>query len=269
MNQAVAEPVGLTERLVAALRGDEFILYGQLIAPLQPGGSTRPFQEILIRFQEEEAKLLPPGGFLPLLEEEGLLPYVDRWVVSRVASWARSSLASQPEWAVPRNSINLSAVTLADGSFADYTRWHLQAAALPEGTLCFEVTCDSALLHTQSLLGLMARLKPSRCAFILARFDGSDGAFELLRQLAPEFVKLSPGLVRRLNFGEVGIDRVDAINRQCQAMGIKTIAEHVESDDAVVRLRELGIDYGQGFAIRSPAALAQCMPAKRVTSEQT
>ena len=256
MDQAIAQDQDLTDRLVAALRQDEFILYGQLIAPLAPGKSERPFQEILIRFQEEEAKLLPPGSFFPILEEYGLMHYVDRWVVNRVAKWVRSALAIKPDWPVPQNSINLSAGTLSDRKFAEYTRRHLHAAALPEGTLSFEVTCDSAVQHVNSLLDLMAQLRAVGCRFILARFDGGKGAFELLRRLAPEFVKLSPGLVRILNQGRAGLDQVDAINRECQALGIKTIAEHVESDQTIAQLRGLGVNFGQGFGIQVPQPLA-------------
>jgi len=256
MDQAVAQNQDLTDRLVSALRGDEFILYGQPIAPLAPNGSTRPFQEILIRFQEEEAKLLPPGSFFPVLEECGLMPYVDRWVLSRIARWVRSALAIKPDWPVPQNSINLSAATLSDRYFAGYTRKHLQAAAFPVGTLSFEVTCDSALVHIDALLALMAQLRPAGCGFVLARFDGGKGAFELLRRLAPDFVKLSPGLVRILDQGKAGLDRVDAINRECQALGIKTIAEHVESDQTAAQLRALGVNFGQGFGIQAPRPLA-------------
>lgn len=256
MDQAVAQNQDLTDRLVSALRQDEFILYGQPIMPLAPNASERPFQEILIRFQEEEAKLLPPGSFFPVLEECGLMPYVDRWVVGRIVRRVRSALAIKPDWPVPQNSINLSAATLSDRNFAAYTRRHLQAAALPEGTLSFEVTCDSAVLHVESLLGLMAQLRPAGCAFILARFDGGERAFELLRRLAPEFVKLSPALVRILDRGRAGLDQVDAIIRECRALGIKTIAEHVESDQTLAHLRGLGVDFGQGFGIQAPQPLA-------------
>jgi len=256
MDQAVAQNQDLTDRLVSALRQDEFILYGQPIVPLAPNASERPFQEILIRFQEEEAKLLPPGGFFPVLEECGLMPYVDRWVVNRIARWVRSALAIKPDWPVPQNSINLSAATLSDRNFAEYTRRHLHAAALPDGTLSFEITCDSAGLHVESLLGLMAQLRPAGCAFILARFDGGKGEFELLRRLAPEFVKLSPALVRMLDQGRTGLDQVDAIIRECHALGIKTIAEHVENERTLAHLRGLGVNFGQGFGIQAPQPLA-------------
>jgi ammonium transporter, Amt family len=255
MDQAVAPNQDLTDRLISALRGDEFILYGQRIAPLAPGAGACPFQEILIRFLEEETKLLPPGSFFPVLEECGLMPYVDRWVVSRVAKWIRSALAIKPDWPVPHNSINLSAFTLSDRNFAEYTRKQLQGAGLPGGTLSFELTCDSVAPQVEALLGLMAQLRPAGCGFVLARFDGGKEAFALLRRLAPEFVKLSPGLVRLLHQGRAGLDQVDAINRECQALGIKTIAEHVESVETMEQLRRLGVDFGQGFSIEVPQPL--------------
>ncbi len=255
MDQVVAPNQDLSDRLVAALRQDEFVLYGQAIVALAPNESQRPFQEIFIRFQEEEAKLLPPGSFFPILEEFGLMHYVDRWVVNRIAKWVRYALTIKPDWKVPRNSINLSTATLSDLKFAEYTRRQLQAAAVPEGTMLFEITCDSALPHVDALLGLMAKLRPLGCGFVLARFDGGKEAFELLRWLAPEFVKLSPSLVRVLNQGSAGLNQVDAVNRECQALGIKTIAEHVESDQTKAQLSELGVNFGQGFGIRAPKPL--------------
>ncbi len=259
MDQIVEQNQELADRLTAALGQNEFILYGQKIALLQPNesepGSSRPFQEILIRFQEEEAKLLPPGSFFPILEDCGLLPYLDRWVVSRVARWVHSALAIRPDWPVPHNSVNLSAATLGDRSFGDFTRRHLQAAELPSRTISFEITCDSILDNTKPLRNLMAQLRPHGCCFILARFDGGKESFELVRRLSPEFVKLSPALVRVLSQGGAGIAQIDAINRECHRLGIKTIAEHVESEQTIAQLRALNVDFGQGFAIQGPQPL--------------
>ncbi len=254
--ESESEHKSLADRLAAALREEEFVLYGQKIVSLVANPDERPFQEILIRFQEEEAKLLPPGSFFPILEECGLLPFVDRWVVSRITLWSHLAQTIRPECKLPNNSINLSTTTLSDQAFIEHTRRHLHAAALPALTLSFEVTCDSALEQFKGLQNLMAHLRPHGCGFVLARFDGSKGAFELLRKLAPEFVKLSPGLVRALGQGSTGLSRVDAINRECHRLGIKTIAEHVESDQTITQLRMLGVDFGQGFAIQSPQRLA-------------
>ena len=245
----------LGDRLVAALQQDEFILFGQKIAALAPDAEAQPFQEILVRFQEEETKLLPPGSFFPILEECGLLPFLDRWVVSRIIRWVHSALVIKPDWPAPHNSVNLSVATLVDRSFADYTRRHLQAAAVPAGCLSFEITCECAAEQMKPLQALMAQLRPHGCRLILARFDGSDGGFDLLRRMSPEFVKLSPGLVRSLNQGVAGLERVDAVNRECHALNIKTIAEHVESEQTIAQLTGLGVDFGQGFAIETPRPL--------------
>ena len=163
MNQGIVQNDELSDRLVAALRQDEFVLYGQAIVPLAPGESQRPFQEILIRFLEEETKLLPPGSFFPVLEEFGLMHYVDRWVVNRIAKWVRYALTIKPDWLVPQNSINLSTLTLSDSRFAEYTCRQLHAAALPLGTMSFEITCDGAREHVDELRGLMAQLRPAGC----------------------------------------------------------------------------------------------------------
>ena len=82
----------ITRRLMAALQQDEFLLYAQSIIPLVPQRQDLPFQEIYVRFREEDAKLLPPGTFFPVLEECHMLPYLDRWVVNRLARWVRAGL---------------------------------------------------------------------------------------------------------------------------------------------------------------------------------
>ena len=255
MDQAVAQDRELADRLTMALRQDEFVLYGQSIVPIVPDAGTRPIQEILIRFQEEETKLLPPGSFLPILEDCGLMHLLDRWVVSRITKWAHSARVINADWPVPLNSINLSAATLSDRQFAPYTRRHLQAARLPRWTVSFELTCDSAALNVDAVLRLMEQLRPDGCAFTLARFDGSYRTFQLLRRLSPDFVKLSPQLVRLLDQGMAGIVKVEAIVRECHSLKIRTIAEHVEKDETFTILRKVGVNYGQGFGLREPQPL--------------
>ncbi len=254
MDQTVNAYQSLAERLMSALRQDEFVLFGQAIVPLAPA-AQQPFREILIRFQEEENKLLPPGSFFSILEDGGLMPYLDRWVVNRVVRWLRTSLALKPEAPLPHASINLSPDTLTDAKFAEYACKHLLGAALPEGCVSFEISCDSALGQTEGLLRLAERLRPESCRFVLARYDGSETARELRQRLAPEFVKLSPGLVRLLVQGEAAMERIGTINRECHAAGARTIAEHVEDERTLQQLRQLGIDFAQGFGIAAPQPL--------------
>lgn len=245
----------LVDRLVSALRQDEFVLYSQAIKPLAAGSGNRPFHEILIRYQEEETKLLPPGSFLPILEDCRLMPYVDRWVVGRITKWIRAAQAVKSDWEVPRNSINLSADTLDDPSFVEFARKQMQVAKLPEGALSFEITWANSNEQTELLRSMFALLKPAGCCFTIAGFDASDEAFGILKTLKPDFIKLGSSIIRNVARSTAEAAKVEAINKKCHSLGIKTIAEHVESNDVLERLRQAGVDFAQGLGISPPQPL--------------
>ena len=257
INRESARQKGLAKHLVSALRSDEFVLYCQAIVPPSPGLAHRPFQELLIRFQEEEAKLLPPGLFFPLLEDYRLLPFIDRWVVSRITQWIGAARSVKQDWEVPRNNINLSADTLYDPHFAEFTCKHIQTADLPAGALSFEITWPDASRHAESLRMMAALLKEAGCGFTVADFDGSEDAYATIEELAPDFIKISSGVVRRLEAGESDSSAVESIHSRCQSLGIATIAECVESDALRQRLLRIGVDYVQGFGVSLPRPLTQ------------
>src|SRR5262245_58672347 len=128
----------IADKLISALKTGGFVLYAQKILPLSASAEQRPFQEVLVRFKEEEEKLLPPGTFFPMLQEYRLLPYVDRWVVSRLAAWIQEGRARNPGWAAPMNGVNLAEDTLREPKFTEFVARHIQTSKLPEGTFAFE-----------------------------------------------------------------------------------------------------------------------------------
>ncbi|MEK6210110.1 MAG: EAL domain-containing protein [Pseudomonadota bacterium] len=231
----------LVDRLIASLQQDEFVLYAQSIMPLAPQSGERPFQEIYVRFKEEDAKLLPPGTFFPVLEECQLLPYLDRWVANRLARWVRSAVGIKPDWAIPRNNVNLSEATLTDPHYGQYVCKYVDDSYLSDGALGFEVPWDNAIAHETSLRKMMAEVRPYGCSLTLSGFDGSEASFAKLKGLAPNFIKISATNVAPAKLSE--------ISRKCQALGIKTIAEHVESNQMLQHLRQSKIDFAQGFQI--------------------
>ena len=245
----------IADKLIAALKTGGFVLYAQKILPL--AGGERPFQEILVRFREEEEKLLPPGTFFPMLQEYRLLPYVDRWVVSRLASWIQESRArTTPGSPVPANGVNLSEDTLREPKFADFVAKNIQSAKLPEGFFTFELGWDTALLQAEQLKNIQAQLGPLGCRFTFAGFDGSEGSFSFLKVLKPDFVKLTYGTVKDLGRALAASEKVETINQKCHAMGIKTIAEFVESHEVLDQLRLIEVDFAQGLIIGGPQSLA-------------
>jgi EAL domain-containing protein (putative c-di-GMP-specific phosphodiesterase class I) len=246
----------IADKLIAALKTGGFVLYAQKILSLKGAPNERPFQEVLVRFKEEEEKLLPPGTFFPMLQEYRLLPYVDRWVVSRLATWLQESRARNPAWLAPANGVNLSEDTLREPKFADFVAKHVQNAKLPEGSFTFEVGWDTALVHSDPLKAMMAALRPVGCRFTFAGFDGTDGSFSFLKALKPDFVKLTYGIVKDIGRALAASERAESINQKLHALGIKVIAEFVESHEVLDHLRLVEADFAQGLIIGGPQKLA-------------
>jgi EAL domain-containing protein (putative c-di-GMP-specific phosphodiesterase class I) len=243
------EDKNIADRLVSALQGDEFVLYAQSIVPLVPAAHEWPFQEIFVRFKEEDAKLLPPGSFLPLLDEYKLLPYLDRWVVNRLARWVRSGLEIKPDWKVPRSNVNLASATLLDPEFGSYTRKYVDDSYLSHGVLAFEIAWHDVIAYAESLRRLIETLRPFGCCFTLAGFDGSKASYAVLETLIPDFIKVSLSLTSDMDRSPAHAEKVHEIHRRCAVMGIKTIAEQVESAGVLEQLRTAKIDFAQGYGV--------------------
>jgi len=237
----------ITRRLMAALQQDEFLLYAQNIVPLVPQRDGLAFQEIYVRFKEEDAKLLPPGTFFPVLEECHMLPYLDRWVVNRLARWVRAGLKLKPDWKVPRCNVNLADETIADSKFPDYVAKYTDDSYLSHGILGFDISCEKAIAKRASMLRLIGALRPYGCTFTFAGFDGKESTLAKLEAFEPDFIKIS--------VASIDPGKVSDINRMCHGMGAKTIAEHIEHNRVLEHLRRFKVDFGQGFSIAPVEAL--------------
>jgi Amt family ammonium transporter len=246
----------IADKLISALKTGGFVLYAQKILSLRPSGEQRPFQEVLVRFKEEEEKLLPPGTFFPMLQEYRLLPYVDRWVVSRLATWIQDSRAQRPGLPPPAFGINLAEDTLREAKFTDFVMKNIQSFKIPEGTLTFEVGWDTALVHSDDIKLIMSQLRPVGCRFTFAGFDGSEGSFAFLTGLKPDFVKLTYGIVKDIGRALAASERAESICSRCHNMGIQTVAEFVESEEVLENLRLVEVDFAQGLVIGGPQKLA-------------
>jgi EAL domain-containing protein (putative c-di-GMP-specific phosphodiesterase class I) len=231
----------ISNRLMSALQADEFLLYAQAIVPLVPQTDDRALNEIFIRFKEEDERLLPPGSFFSVLEEAGMLPFLDRWVVNRLARFVRAGLKVDNLWNVPRFIVNLSNQTFADEHFGEYVLKYADNSYLSVGTLGFDISCESAMANRERLLALMEQVRPHDCTFTLAGFDGSLAMLEKLKEFQPEFIKISA----------IDLDpsKVPEINRRCHELGAQTIVEHVENDRVLEHLRRCKIDFAQGFGL--------------------
>lgn len=239
----------IADRLISALQENEFVLYAQRILPAAAQPDEWPFQEIFVRFKEEDAKLLPPGTFFPLLEECQLLPYLDRWVVNRLARWVRSGLAIKPDWKVPRSNVNLASATLLDPEFGRYTRKYVDDSYLSNGLLAFEIAWHDVVAHAEPLQRLIEELRPYGCGFTLAGFDGGKASYAVLETLVPDFIKLSVSITGDIDTVPSHAQKLAEISTRCALLKIKTIVEQVENPVILQRLRQTKIDFVQGYGV--------------------
>jgi EAL domain-containing protein (putative c-di-GMP-specific phosphodiesterase class I) len=232
-------------RLRDALEKDELVLYCQPIRALQ-GGETHPLAEVLVRLREEESAMLPPGEFLPVFEHYGMMPELDRWVVrSVVRRLARGSK-------VPRFSINLSAQTLADPAFPRFVAGELMDARVAARAPLFEVDESDLLGKPQVVQDFSTAVRTIGVEVMADGFGRRAASFSPLRALVPAFIKVDGSIVRRVLEAETAQRKLQAIVKVAQALGVGVVAECVEEQDVLVRLKALGVGYVQGFGVYRP-----------------
>jgi len=247
-------PRAMLER---ALRENLFLLLAQKILPLKPGGPAPACYEVLLRLQQEEESLLPPGSFLSVAEGLGMMPKIDRWVVRAVLTWCAARQKSAPGKPLPIMCINISAPALRSVSFRGAMREELERAGVPAGTLCFEINERDVVENPAAAQAFVAAVKPLGCRFTLDSFGSVRISFAQLNDLPVDFVKIDGTIVEGMHRGPLGAATVKAIHIVCSEVGLRTIAEFVESKETLRKLREIGVDYVQGFGIARPAPIAQ------------
>ena len=247
----------IRDRLVSDLKSDKFLLFFQSIvpvAPAEPDGAL--FREILIRFQEEERDLMPPGTFLPTLEREGLMPLLDRWVVETAVKWVRRVQASSATGAAPRCSLNLASDTIQrDLGFADFLGKVTKRAGVPPGSLCFEIPLEDVISFPHAVKRLVPAIRAVGCGVAFSGFAGEPVALALARSLSVRFVKIAGSLVFRLSRDSAEIGKLQKIQEICRSVGVQTIATQVEDRQTLEILRRLQVNYAQGFGIDRPRPL--------------
>lgn len=242
-------------RLTEILEKDELRLYHQLILPLKPNQGYPPIHEILIRLREEEDSMTPPGAFIPIIEHFNLMPAVDRWVVSHVIDWY---IRKHPGAGTKQNdlySINLSGQSVSDSGFAEHVRKQIESRGFPAQMLCFEISEEEAVARLDDTSRFITALKPLGCRFLLDGFGSTKVSFAYLKRLTVNFLKIDDNIVRNILRNTVALSQVKAIQQVCNMVGIRSIAGFVESDELLNKLKELGLDYAQGFGIDQPKPL--------------
>jgi EAL domain-containing protein (putative c-di-GMP-specific phosphodiesterase class I) len=252
MNRELAGWEDPVARLRQALEKDELQLFWQPILSLAPPGGFH-MAEILVRLREEEALLLPPGDFLPVFEHYRMMGALDRWVVRNVLR----RLSDNTQGTLRRYSVNISSQTLEDASFAAFLADEIAASKAPPQALSFEIDESDTLTRLEAAARFSQSVKKCGCKVLIDGFGRRSVSFLGLKTMRADFVKVDGSIVRALQRSEVARQKLKAIVRVGDTIGVEVIAECVEQADIVEQLRALHVGYAQGFGIVRPSPVGE------------
>jgi PAS domain S-box-containing protein len=242
------EKLAWVGRIQDAFDEDRFVLYAQPILDLRSNEVVQ--HELLIRMLRPDGEAVSPGLFLPTAEEYGLIGRIDRWVISEAARIAGAGHHVE---------FNLSAKSIGDPNMVRTIRGALRdSGADPEDLVC-EIT-ETALMHDQEAGERFVRsLCDMGCKIALDDFGTGYGGFSYLKRLPVSYLKIDVQFIVDVVEELASQHVVRAVVSLAQAFGLETVAEGTESPASIELLKDLGVDYAQGYAIARPAPVAEVL----------
>jgi len=246
-------------RVNQALEKNCFTLYAQAIEPL--GKNSGLHYELLLRMIGDNGEIIEPGNFLPAAERYDLMRKLDVWVVEE----AFSMMSSNPDFIeqVKFISINLSGQSLTDFDFLNLVIGKIETIGFNPGKICFEITETAAISNLRAATEFINRLKNLGCHFALDDFGSGLSSFGYLKNLPVDYLKIDGVFVKDVAEDPIDHAMVKSINDIGHVMGMKTIAEFVENDAIRSMLRDLCVDYAQGYDIGRPQPFADILELQR------
>lgn len=260
--------LGWSGKLRDALEHDRFVLYYQPLLPLAVIDEKRlPAEdgviweqfcrlsrrvkhfEVVLRLRSSEGEVIAPNAFLPTAERFNLMKDIDRWVVKH----AFQRLAElNKERKVAAFSINLSGQTLDDKSLAPFVKQWLQEYQLDPGSVTFEVTETTAISNLDVAKAFISELRDLGCRFSLDDFGTGFSSFSHLKHLPVDNIKIDGIFVQNMERDAIDRCMVGSMNEIAHSLKRVCIAEFVKNAEILRLLKNMGVDYAQGFYVSRP-----------------
>ncbi len=242
-----------TIKINQALKQNCFCLYKQAILQVNSSseGSFKHY-EILLRMKGENGQHISPMSFIPAAERYGLMPKIDRWVIESFFSYYTQKKSGDNGF----YAINLSGASLNDQLFLAFLEEKIDFYQILPQKLCFEITETVAIANLSQAGKFIENLKKLGFSIALDDFGSGMSSFGYLKSLPCDYLKIDGNFVKDIVNDPIDEAMVDCINRMAQVIGIKTIAEYVENEAIIEKLKTLGVDYGQGYGIAMPEPLS-------------
>lgn len=235
----------------AALADGRFELHFQRIENIQ-GDTDTGHCELLLRMRDQSGALIEPGDFIPGAERYGKMAALDAWVVEKAVSIIAGRHATGRLPGRIRYSINLSGATINDPELHDRIGSLLERTGTDPSLVCFEITENSAITHFRGAARFLQKMRALGCKIMLDDFGSGLSSFTYLKMLPVDYLKIDGSLVDDIVSSPFDLAIIRAIQTVARAFDIPVIAERVECQAVLDKLREIGIEYAQGFHLHRP-----------------
>lgn len=243
------QELDILELLQVAIENNKLQLYFQTIKPLGSSNTNHNY-EVLLRMFDENGAMISPSVFIPVAERNGLMSRVDTWVFEHTINL----LERHPKHTLllDKCAINLSGASLNSPSLLITILNRLQHTTIPLNKLCFEITETAAVMNLVTASKTIDKIRLLGCQFALDDFGAGMSSFTYLKNMNVDYVKIDGSFVKNMSQDICDFATVKAIHEIARSMGKQTIAEFVGDEETEQLLRQLGVDFAQGFSIAHP-----------------
>lgn len=232
-----------------AIENKKFVLFAQKIENLQNTRRQSAY-EILVRLQTEDGKLISPDQFLPAAERFNLMSKLDIYIIQHAFAWIREKHDQ-----IELLNINVSGQSLDNTQFNNSLLQILEENEDLNSKICFEITETAAITHMSASISFLHSIKNHGCQLALDDFGSGFSSFSWLKTLPVDYVKIDGSFILDVLSDPVDAAMVKAIHTISQEMNIQSIAEFVETQEVADWLKEVGIDYAQGYHFHKPSPI--------------
>ncbi len=231
------------------LNSNSLMLRYQPIVPITDK-TLRPHAEILLGITDQTGSLVSPEHFILAAERYRRMPEIDRWVISNVLKFFKNHPSHLER--LGGIAINLSGLSVNDENIIPFIMDQLKASQLPASRICFEITETAGIESLSSAAEFINEIKQCGVSFSLDDFGTGMSSYAYLKNLPVDYIKIDGSFVRDITSNKSDHAMVKSVTEIGHFMGKKIIAECVESNASLEILRQLGVDYAQGYAIQRP-----------------
>jgi diguanylate cyclase (GGDEF)-like protein/PAS domain S-box-containing protein len=241
-------------RIHKAIEENKLCLYYQNIVKLSSDNQV-DYAEILLRMEDESGTIVPPMAFIPAAERYNIMPMIDRWVIKNTLEWMKAHPLGNNNR--PQHfAINISGQSLGDEQFLGYLLNQLELTGVAPEQVCLEITETTAIANIGNAITFITALKSKGCRFSLDDFGSGMSSYSYLKNLDVDSLKIDGAFIKDMVHTPVDLAMVESINHIGHVMGLQTIAEFVEDEATLKKLRDIGVNYAQGYGIHVPERLS-------------